>query len=412
MARKDALLLTVGLLGAVALQGCGPTQAGIEAREDARDRLDMFNAQVSYEQAMQSYEVGRFDRALRNVEGAISVYPEMSEYHLLQGRIYLEMHRLEDALKAFNTALEKNPDDPEAHYYSGIVFQRWSDDEQAYEEYQAAFEADPTNVQYLLASAESMIALGEFDVAHDMLVEKLEYFEHNSAMQHLLGQIALLQGDLAEAETRYTEARLLSPDDVQLLEELARVQFRNGSYQSCFESVRELVRSVEEPRVDLSLLEARCLALLGRNTEARTVYTELSQVNPDNVEVWVELGTIAWELGDFHRVAQCSARITTLASDRYEGYMLRGIYERHNKNLESAVQAFRQATSYSADATLPHILLGISLEEFGQYDSAQLAYRDALRIDPASREATVLLQRLDEGARISSVPEAAENEQP
>ena len=66
----------------------------------------------------------------------------------------------------------------------------------------------------------------------------------------------------------------------------------------------------EDPRVEWLLLEARCLAVMERTLEARNVYTRLSQEDPTNVNVWIELGTVAWELEDYHRVAQCSARAT------------------------------------------------------------------------------------------------------
>ena len=109
--------------------------------------------------------------------------------------------------------MDKDEQCAEAHYFAGIVFQRWSDDEQAYEHYMQAFEQESDNVQYLLASAESLVALGEFGAARELVEPKLSYFEYNSALQHLLGQIALLEGDVQEAATRYAEARMLDPEN-------------------------------------------------------------------------------------------------------------------------------------------------------------------------------------------------------
>ena len=75
-----------------------------------------------------------------------------------------------------------------------------------------------------------------------------------------------------------------------------------------------------------------------RNAEARNIYLRLSQLRPNDVDIWIEFGTIAWELGDFRRVAECSSRITALGPDRFEGYMLRAINERHKGNMPEAIQ--------------------------------------------------------------------------
>ncbi|MHC4990459.1 MAG: tetratricopeptide repeat protein [Planctomycetota bacterium] len=406
MLRRAATTLTIAAaLGALCISGCnGPTKSGREARSAARDRIDLFNAQLSFDQAKQSFEVGRLDRALRLVEEAIVQYPDRAEYYQLEGQIYFEMHRLERAIESFMTAIEKDPTNPEPHYFAGIVFQRWSDDEQAYEHYSRAAELDAADLHYVLAAAESLLALGELDAARTLLEANMTNFSHNSAVHHLLGQISLMEGDVKEATSRYMQARMLNPEDHMLIEELSRAQYLAGDYQGCYESVRQLQVLQEDPRPDLTLLEARCLALLGRSTEARALYTRLSQEDPSNVDVWVELGTIAWELEDFQRVAQCGARITNLAPDRFEGYMFRGISERYRENLTAAVTALREAVGRSTDSPMPHILLGMTLEERGDSHGALQAYRRALSIDPQSPQANALFQRLSTTDAISAAP--------
>ena len=48
--------------------------------------------------------------------------------------------------------------------------------------------------------------------------------------RHLLGQIAMLESDPATAADCFAQARLLNPDDLLLLEELAWAQFAAGSF--------------------------------------------------------------------------------------------------------------------------------------------------------------------------------------
>jgi len=306
------------VITAVCLVGC--SEGGgyhKEMRGSARDRLAVFNAQLAYDQATQAFNVGRFEKAYRQILGAIQQNPDSPGYYLLQGRILMETHRLERSLRAFEKAIELEPRYADAYYYSGIVYQRWSNDERAYENYLRAHELDSSSIQYLLAAAEALVAQQQYDEAMVLVESKLDYYEHNAAMRQLLGQITMLQGDALGAAKQFAEARLLNPDDENLLDELAYAQYAAGLNGECYKSVKQLQRKSKNDDSGLQLLEARCLAGMQRNTEARNLYLKLIRVHSTDPEVWIGLGSLAWELGDFRRTAMCGTRIIALAPQRY-----------------------------------------------------------------------------------------------
>jgi tetratricopeptide (TPR) repeat protein len=383
MSTRPILIVALLVVMGAFLSGCGgPTKKGLEARNKARLRLNRVNAQLGYDQAMQAFEAGQFEKATHELEMAIQLYPESAEYRVLEGRIHLETHRLEKAIESFEAALQLKPGFAEAHYYSGIVYQRWSDDAKAYDEYMAAYDMDQESVGYLLAAAESMVALEQFDGAKDLLEEKLDYFEHNAAMRHLLARIALLQENPTRAIELYSEARRLDPENDTLLEELVQALYEAGEYGECYRFVKQLQETAEHGRADLKLVEARCLAFMDRLSESRSLYLELSKQRPTNADVWIELGSVAWEIGDYHRMALCGARVTALAPDRYEGYMLKGINERHHGNLGEASMFLREAAERAGDSHLPYLVLGRVLEQTGDVQGALDAYAQAIRVRP------------------------------
>jgi len=370
-------------------------------RSSARERVAIFNAQLAYDQATQAFNTGRFDQAMRQIVAAIQQYPQNPAYYLLQGRILMETHRLERSIHAFEKAIEFAPTFAEAHYYAGIVHQRWSNDARAYEHYLQAHELESSSVQYLLAAAEALISLQKYDDALVLVKSKLDYFEHNAAMRQLLGQIALLRGDAPRAAKLFAEARLLNPDDAMLLDELAHAQYAARLYGQCYESVKRLQKLSKEENPALMLLEARCLGAMQRNTEARNLFLKMTRIRPSDPEVWIGLGSLAWELGDFRRTALCGARIIALAPQRYEGYMLKGIYEQHKGNFEQATGLLRQAAGLAPTAALPHLVLGRTLEEAGDVEGARRAYTEALRAEPESADAQALFQGLSLAPRPS-----------
>lgn len=414
------MLALAGVVGAVFMSGCAYQPYRKQVRQEARDRVDLVNAKLTYDQAMQSFQVGQFDEAMQQVNATIERHDKLPDFHILKGRIYLETQRLEQAVKAFDHAIELAEANievadaaqsltedqqkqnaavaAEAHYFAGIVYQRWSDHERSFRHYMAAYEHESTRVHYLLAAVESMIGLHRLDEAEDLLRSRMTYFEHNAAMRHLLGQIAALRGDAAGAAALYAQARRLNPDDLSLLEELAYARYAAGQFSGALEAVRQLqqVTPAKDRRVQWRHLEARCLVQLERIAEARSHYLALSRSQSEDVEVWIELGMLAWELGDFRRVATSSVRVMAMAPQRYEGYMLKAVNEQHQGNVAEAIALMREAVGRASETAFPHLLLGHWLEDAGKPEEAFRSYSRASRIEPNSAEAARSLARLME----------------
>jgi len=388
------------------LPACADKSYRQQVRDEAKGRMNAVNAQLLADQAKQAFEGGQFEKALKNIDDAISRSPEIASFHVQRGRILLEMHRLEASLQSFEQARELNPNNPDAAYFAGIIFQRWQDNETSYERYRTAMELDVDRVQYVLATIEALVAMNHFDQAKQLITEKKQRFPHNAAMEQLLGRIAMMEKEPAVAARYFAEARLMNPDDNSLLEELMHAQFSAGQYAKCLESAKQLQgRTADTARSDLLRVEARCLTHLDRGPEARHLYLQLAQIYPADASVWTEFGLLSLDLGDYRRVSQCSARITALAPERYEGYMLGAMHEFAQGDLNVALSLIEQAAERAPNIALPHLILGRFLEKSGDVNGAYEAYASALRAEPGNTDAQRQLARLDGSGSLASAPE-------
>lgn len=401
--RAEGLLLAAALL---VLPACSSSPVTEKAREEARGRMNAVNAQLLADQAKQGFEGGQFEKALKNIDGAIDRSPEIASFHVMRGRILLEMHRLEASMDSFKRAVELDPGNADANYFAGIIYQRWQNNEKSYESYHAAMDIDVENVQYALATAEALVAMKKFDQARQLINEKRQRFQNNGAMRQLLGQISMMEGDPAEASRNFAEARLMDPDDNSLLEELMQAQFASSQFAKCLDSLKTLQARTgdKDPRPDLVRIEARCLTRLDRGPEARNLYLQLVQVYPADAAVWVEFGLLALDLGDHRRVAQAASRIMSLAPERYEGYMLGAMHEFSQGDLGVALDLIEQSTERAPDIALPHLILGRFLEKAGEVDRAYAAYAGALRAEPGNTDAQRQMARLDGSGSLASAP--------
>ena len=386
--------------------GCaGPTRAGKEARNAAHDRMDQVNAQLAAQQATQQFEVGRFDDALDIINGAIERYPKSAAYQLLKGRILLEQHRLDPARAAFAEASTLDSTMAEPHYLTGILHQRWSDDATALEHYSAAMEADPTHPQYLLATAETMAALGRMGEAADLLEEQKAHFEHHPDVPTLLGQVRLREGRPGEAADHLSEARLLRPADTEVVEDLAIAQFRAGRFSDCLSTLRDMEQWDEDPRPMLQRLHAKCLVATGQLIAGRDMSLRVTRRTPNDVEAWADLGLIAWKMGDYKRLKECGSRIGQLAPQRSEGDLFLGIAAMHGGQFDDA--RARLATIRGNDA-IGQLLAAMPRPDrpITPRTSASILPNAADPRNMAGDSADIALQGLDPGPDEGSRPVA------
>ena len=78
------MICVTSLVLAGSLVGCGPTKYGKQMRHEAAERLSLVNADISYDQARRSFEVGQFDRAIKEIDRAISRAPTQPDYFVLR----------------------------------------------------------------------------------------------------------------------------------------------------------------------------------------------------------------------------------------------------------------------------------------------------------------------------------------
>ena len=295
-------LLSIAL-STIVLAGCNAVpRSGIEARTRAHERMDQVTAAMSRKQALNAFETGQLDKARQLVTTGIERHAEDPRSWALLGRILMEQLRLDEAVLALNRAVELDAEHAESHYFLGVIHERWSKDSEAAEHYTAAHKVDPAKPQYLMAAAESMLAVGDVQAARALIEERLARFEHHAAMQHLLAHMALLENDAATAAERCEEARLLAPEDESIARDLCRMRFRAGDWPGCINAVEDWHARFKGADPALDQLRARSLVLVRRHNEARSVYRALCDADPENDALWRERGLLAWEQGDWDSV--------------------------------------------------------------------------------------------------------------
>lgn len=381
---------------------------GLEERQAMHASMKAAN---EYDMARQNFVAGDLEKATTHIDNCLALNDSLAKSWLLKGRIEAESNDFEGALEAFAKATELDASMPEPFYYAGVVYERVLDQESALSSFQKAFELAPTEGQYAVATAEVMVDLGRVDEAESFLRGLSSSLEHNPGVKQTLGHIAMIKGDTETALDLFSEAQLLAPEDQAITEDLAMAQVEAGHYAEAeFNLSRILERSENSNRRDLKHLRARCLMELDRPVEAREVLLGLTSdaAGASDTSAWIELGHVSYVLKDMNRVKLCASRVIGQSPKRYEGYMLRAMWQRSEGDLKSALQSLETACQWRGSETAPLMLRGIVAQEAGNLELARECFAQAAQADPNNATASRLLAVVEsriEATSVATVPE-------
>jgi tetratricopeptide (TPR) repeat protein len=400
--------VVLGLCAAGLVAGCsGQGDSNRQHVSAAKERMEALKGGVEYQMAMEQFMAGELEKALRSVDKAIVLMEESSKAQVLRGRILIERGDLEPARVALLRAEELDPESAEAQYYLGIVHERFSQPAEALARHEKALAIEPRNAQYVIATAEMLIAAQRLDEADALLNDQKDALAHNSAIRQCQGQLAMLRSDYNRAVDCFVQARLLAPDDAAVLEDLARAQFAARRFSDAEFTLSTLLRQKGfEKRQDVQQLRAQCFANLERYVEARSILQKIteSETGSNDLSAWITLGKVCAALNDWGHVRVASTRVIAIAPERSEGYMLKAMQQRAAGDRNGALATLDKAARYAPTDAAPLVLKSLVQLDLNRRDDARKSAAAAVERSPADRDAQALLTAIDSGVDLGVQP--------
>src|SRR5207248_1840685 len=147
-----------------AMIGCAsshkPTQKELATRQ-----WNAARAGVLAGLAKDQFDNGNFDKCRVTLDEALRLNPDNASLHILSAKVGVEKGQLELAERELKQARTLDPKSAEAEYLSGVVCQRWQQPAAACEFYSHAMEKCPSELSYVLAKAEMLVAMDRTDEA-------------------------------------------------------------------------------------------------------------------------------------------------------------------------------------------------------------------------------------------------------
>ncbi|MEG3956499.1 tetratricopeptide repeat protein [Microcoleus sp. herbarium2] len=174
----------------------------------------------------QLLEEGNLEEAVAAFGSAIDLNPDYSWSHHNLGEALAKLGQLEEASAAFRRAIELNPDFSWSYHHLGDVLERQQQWKGAIAAFRQAIELNPEHFGSYVGLGKSLEKLGQLDEAIAAYRRASELAPDVDWIHYRLGEVLQqrTQVDLEGAIASYSHAIELNPDDVQAYRKLLQIQ--------------------------------------------------------------------------------------------------------------------------------------------------------------------------------------------
>ncbi len=268
-------------------------------------------------------------------------------------RAHAQGHKAE-AARLYQSVLSLSPDHPDALHYLGMLAMESGRVDMAYAMVKRSLELKPREADYWANAALIEQAAQRPEAAMAAYRESIRLSPEDAERHLLLGSLLLMHGHVDEAMTSLTQATVRAPGVGQawFLLGNACMKSRPVAYDAAVGHYRKALKLMPK-NVPLRTSLATALAMTQQREEALKILIEATEIEPDNVGIWSNLGRYWLDAGE----------------------------------AEKAVDCYRQVVTRYPDLPSAQVELGMALKTKGDFAQAQTCFARALELEPANIKA-------------------------
>lgn len=305
-------------------------------------------AQRHYESALDYFEQGQYDKALQQIDKAISNSPKNPDFYSTKGVFLHRMNNVVSAIEAYQQAIEVAPDHTFSHYNLGLIYMKMNKVVQAIQEWEAVIHVKPRDTDAIFNIAVALSHLGKSKQAIPFYKKVIEIDQGHVQAHQNLGVIYRDEGDfvkakyhlkkLGELDSTYMEvvanevmkceeqeflkrleadneniSDMLSKSDENILGE-ALISVIEGHFDKALSLVEGFLANTPGD-LQARLIQGQALYRLSRNADAIATFMQILVDSPDCADALFQLGNIFLGMGDLHKSLEYFEKLKAIDAD-------------------------------------------------------------------------------------------------
>ncbi|MEW5740904.1 MAG: tetratricopeptide repeat protein [Myxococcota bacterium] len=295
-----------------------------------------------------------------------------------------ELEALKRTVSVEAAAVEKNAEDTEALYRLGLAYLTLGDAKKAVKPLEALVQKDAESLDGKLLLARAYKQSGEVDKAKQLLDQALLSMPDESSLHAARAQLARSLDDTETAVTHYRKAVELSPNDAQLVFNLAEALHK--SRKSLDEAIATYKKALtmDPDLTDAKVNLGKALAEKGLFGEAKEILSSVSKSTLADAEAHYNLGVILMREGAVGQAITEFERTLAINPKHAQAVNNLGVAYDAVSNSKKALENFKKATTLDPTYAEAWFNMGMSHMKLDQVPAATKAFEQALKLEPDS----------------------------
>lgn len=296
--------------------------------------------------AIEAIKAGRPLRAEEACRDYLELHPGCTDHLRLLGHALMKQNRLKEAEEQIRFAIELRPAYPQLYEDLGSVLGLQHHFEESIPYLEKAIQLEPTLPLAHKKLGRALAAVGRGQEADEAY---MEYFERDPGK----GEIAI-----------------------------AADHIKAGRNEEAIDALRAILRKNPDNVDALCFLSLAYVKEGKAKTDAEALLRRATQLAPDHVSAWLNLGALLAEQNKHMEAIDCFQRATRLEPAHVGAWALLGNSYGHASYPEKSAQAYRTSLKLNPEIAHHQMGLGHVLKTIGDQQGALDAYREAIRLRP------------------------------
>jgi tetratricopeptide (TPR) repeat protein len=312
--------------------------------------------------------LGKLEQAIYHAQKAVALDGTNKWYDHLLAQIFFEAQQYDNATLALERFLKKAPSDINALYMLAAAYTAAEKLEKAIAVYNRIVELSGADIEALYKKLLLQLQLKRDDEATLTLLQMIVIDPSNDELYYMLAEIYLKSGRYEEALATYDEIAEKSPTEPRLYAGYSEIYVRQRDWRR-FEAVVEKMfqHSARTKEERVSLAEAY-LMRASKDTlylkPAELVLAKVQKLYPKEWQPYWFLGIVYMEQRNLNDAIENFKQLTALRPDLTAGWENLGIAYLQKSDNEQAIATFKSAIKRQSQPSFRlQMLLGIALSQ-------------------------------------------------
>ena len=386
--------------------------------------IDSTSSAALFELSSYYIELEQLEKAMPLLKKAVLYSPDNHEYRSTMATLSFSMGMYSEAVEAYEILTRIFPEKPELNYYLAESYARMGETGKAIDTFDALENVMGMNEALSMEKFQLYMSMDEKDKAFGELKKLSEKFPTEARYPIILGDLYLQQEDKTEALKYYQKAHEIDPESPYYSVSMANYYEKTGQKDSAelqinialvnnrldintklviltryivqlqrseqnIESAYGLFQTLLEQHPDdsqLKLFYGDFLLLQNKDEEARFQFQLVTEIEPENIQAWIQLLRLSNQASDWDEVIRICKRCQEIFPDIMDFYMYQGIACYQKKDFQAAIDIYTAAIAKFSASDIMVVSefygqIGDTYFRMREIDKAFNAYEEALKIN-------------------------------